>query len=94
MFMEEYELNYFFTLYSLWRLYKNLESTSPLRYHVYYHVVGIACRVGQVKEVFSGVDQLKKEFSACPPSSEQMQKLYRLLHEVLKDNQRLYCYVN
>ncbi|XP_077294780.1 eukaryotic translation initiation factor 3 subunit m [Arctopsyche grandis] len=74
-------------LQSLWRLYKNLESTSPLRYHVYYHVVGIACRVGQVKEVFSGVDQLKKEFSACLPSSEQMQKLYRLLHEVLKDNQ-------
>jgi len=34
-------------LQSLWRLYKNLENSSPLRYHVYYHVIGIARRVGQ-----------------------------------------------
>ncbi|GBP69729.1 Eukaryotic translation initiation factor 3 subunit M [Eumeta japonica] len=72
-------------LQSLWRLYNNLESNSPLRYHVYYHVVELAARVGAVREVFTGVDQLKREFANCPPSNEQMQKLYRVLHQVLKD---------
>ncbi|XP_014355742.2 eukaryotic translation initiation factor 3 subunit M [Papilio machaon] len=73
-------------LQSLWRLYNNLEANSPLRYHVYYHVIELAARVGAVKDVFSGVEHLKKEFSSCPPSNEQMQKLYRLLHQVLKDH--------
>lgn len=72
-------------LQSLWRLYNNLEANSPLRYHVYYHVIELAARVGFVKEVFTGVEQLRKEFASCPPSNEQMQKLYRLLHQVLKD---------
>ncbi|XP_026765156.1 eukaryotic translation initiation factor 3 subunit M [Galleria mellonella] len=73
------------SLQSLWRLYNNLEENSPLRYHVYYHVIELAARVGSVREVFTGVDQLRKEFATCPPSNEQMQKLYRLLHQVLKD---------
>lgn len=72
-------------LQSLWRLFSNLEPTSPLRYHVYYHLVQVAKQADQVKEVFSGVDQLKTQFAQCPPSNEQMQKLYRLLHDVLKD---------
>ncbi|XP_034825689.1 eukaryotic translation initiation factor 3 subunit M [Maniola hyperantus] len=72
-------------LQSLWRLYNNLETNSPLRYHVYYHVIELAARVGSVGEVFKGVDQLTREFASCPPSNEQMQKLYRLLHQVLKD---------
>ncbi|XP_058462732.1 eukaryotic translation initiation factor 3 subunit M [Malaya genurostris] len=73
-------------LQSLWRLFSNLEATSPLRYHVYYHLVQVAKQADQVKEVFSGVDQLKTQFTQCPPSNEQMQKLYRLLHDVLKDS--------
>lgn len=72
-------------LQSLWRLFNNLEQTSPLRYHVYYHLVQVAKQCNQVAEVFSNVDQLKGQFAQCPPSSEQMQKLYRLLHDVLKD---------
>ncbi|CAG5009531.1 unnamed protein product [Parnassius apollo] len=72
-------------LQSFWRLYNNLEPNSPLRYHVYYHVIELAARVGAVKNVFTGVEQLRKEFASCPPSNEQMQKLYRLLHQVLKD---------
>lgn len=72
----------------LWRLYNNLEPNSPLRYHVYYHVIELAARVGFVREVFTGVEQLRKEFANCPPSNEQMQKLYRLLHQVLKDQNR------
>ncbi|XP_075972795.1 eukaryotic translation initiation factor 3 subunit m [Anticarsia gemmatalis] len=72
-------------LQSLWRLYNNLEANSPLRYHVYYHVIELAARVGYVREVFTGVEQLRKEFAGCPPTNEQMQKLYRLLHQVLKD---------
>ncbi|XP_049865338.1 eukaryotic translation initiation factor 3 subunit M [Pectinophora gossypiella] len=72
-------------LQTLWRLYNNLEANSPLRYHVYYHVVELGARVGAVRDIFTGVEQLRKEFLGCPPSNEQMQKLYRLLHQVLKD---------
>lgn len=80
--------NLFICIFRLWRLYNNLEPNSPLRYHVYYHVIELAARVGFVREVFTGVEQLRKEFAGCPPSNEQMQKLYRLLHQVLKDQNR------
>lgn len=74
-------------LQSLWRLFNNLDQQSPLRYHVYYHLVQVAKQCDQVKDVFSGLDELESQFAQCPPSKEQMQKLYRLLHEVLKDTQ-------
>ena len=35
------------------------------------------------KRVFTDVETVKSQFSAVPPSNEQMQKLLRLLHEVL-----------
>lgn len=70
-------------LQSLWRLFNNLEPTSPLKYHVYYHLVQVAKQVDQVNEVFTGVDRLRQQFAQSPP--EQLQKLYRLLHDVLKD---------
>lgn len=72
-------------LQSLWRLFNNLDTTSPFRYHVYYHLVQVAKQCEQVLEVFTGVEQLKAQFANCPPSAEQMQKLYRLLHDVTKD---------
>lgn len=72
-------------LQSLWRLFNNLCVTSPLRYHVYYHLVQVAKQCDQVKDVFAGVVQLKQQFAECPPPPEQLQKLYRLLHDVLKD---------
>lgn len=72
-------------LQSLWRLFNNLDTASPLRYHVYYHLVQVAKQCDQVLEVFTGVEQLKSQFANCPPSAEQMQKLYRLLHDVTKD---------
>lgn len=72
-------------LQSLWRLFNNLEPTSQLRYHVYYHLVQVAKQCDQIRELFTGVEQLKTQFAQCPPSNEQMQKLYRLLHDVLKD---------
>ena len=68
---------------SLWLLFQSLADDSPMRYHVYYHLVQIARNVDQVKAVYSGIDQLKQQFASFPPSNEQMQKLLRLLHEVL-----------
>jgi len=70
-------------LKALWLLFQSLEEKSPMRYHVYYHLVQVARSVDQVKAVYSGVDQLKEQFKAYPPTNEQMQKLLRLLHEVL-----------
>lgn len=37
----------------------------------------------QVRCVYRGIEHLKQQFSLCPLSTEQMQKLLRLLHEVL-----------
>ena len=67
----------------LWLLFQSLDERSPMRYHVYYHLVQIAHKVDQVRYVFRDVDTLKAQFAQCPPSQEQMQKLLRLLHEVL-----------
>jgi translation initiation factor 3 subunit M len=70
-------------LKALWLLFQSLPEDSSMRYHVYYHLVQIARNVDQVKAVYNGVDQLKQQFATCPPANEQMQKLLRLLHEVL-----------
>jgi len=36
-------------LQSLWRLFNNLDTASPLRYHVYYHLVQVAKQCEQVR---------------------------------------------
>lgn len=65
-------------LKALWLLFQSLDVRSPMRYHVYYSVVQVARQGGQVKAVYNSVDTLKAQFSQCPPSAEQLQKLYRL----------------
>ncbi|XP_039294731.1 eukaryotic translation initiation factor 3 subunit M [Nilaparvata lugens] len=67
----------------LWLLFQSLEPRCLMRYHVYYHVVQIARQVDQVRAVFKDVDHLKLQLAPCSPSNEQMQKLLRLLHDVL-----------
>ncbi|XP_066259240.1 eukaryotic translation initiation factor 3 subunit M [Euwallacea similis] len=75
-------------LKALWLLYQSLDEKSPMRYPVYYHLLLIAKQTDQIKAIFLDVARLKQEFSQCPPSNEDLQKLYRLLHEVLlKGNQ-------
>ncbi|KAK4883147.1 hypothetical protein RN001_006466 [Aquatica leii] len=76
------------SLRALWLLFQSLDERSPMRYHVYYHLIQIANQTDQVRCVFRDIEYLKQQFVHCPPSSEQLQKLYRLLHEVLvKSNQ-------
>nr|CAH7729179.1 unnamed protein product [Callosobruchus chinensis] len=70
-------------LRALWLLFKSLDDSSPMRYPVYYHLLQIAKQTDSVKMVYQDIQQLKQQFANCPPSSEQLQKLYRLLHEVL-----------
>ncbi|XP_073976687.1 eukaryotic translation initiation factor 3 subunit m [Rhodnius prolixus] len=71
------------TLRVLWLLFQSLDERCPMRYHVYYHLIQIAKQVDQVRCVYRGIEHLKQQFSLCPLSTEQMQKLLRLLHEVL-----------
>merc|ERR1712020_428737 len=54
-----------------------------MRVHVYCYLVELAGKTGQIGTVYKDMDTLRSAFSACPPSNEQMQKLLRLLHEVL-----------
>ena len=67
----------------MWSLYQSLEEASPMRFHVYYTLVVLAGKNEQTSAVFTDVETVKSQFSAVPPSNEQMQKLLRLLHEVL-----------
>lgn len=59
-----------------------------MRYHVYFHLLQVAKQTDQIKAVYKDVDTLKAQFALCPPSNEQMQKLYRVLHDVLLKNNR------
>lgn len=60
-----------------------------MRYPVYYHLLQIAKQTDSIKLIYEDLDQFKQHFANCLPSNDQLQKLYRLLHEVLlKSNQR------
>merc|ERR1712198_206189 len=54
-----------------------------MRFSVYYYLVGVAGRTHQLDTVYKDMPDTKNMFTKSPPSSEQMQKLYRLLHEML-----------
>jgi len=64
-------------------LFFSLSEASAMRYHVYYYMVEVAGKVGQMQAVFTNTQTLKKTFSARQPTPEQLQKLYRLLHTSL-----------
>ena len=53
-----------------------------MRFHVYYYLVGVAGRTHQLDTVYKDMATTKHMFVKAPPTSEHMQKLYRLLHEV------------
>ena len=59
-----------------------------MRVHVYYYLVQLAGKLNQIDLVYKDMESLRSNFSANPPSNEQMQKLFRLLHEVLLSNGR------
>merc|ERR1719205_90791 len=69
----------------LWTLYQSFGANSILRYHVYYYLVGLAGKTGQLDTVFTDMASTLEMFRTCEPAltTEQLQKLYRLLHEVL-----------
>ncbi|XP_017772065.1 PREDICTED: eukaryotic translation initiation factor 3 subunit M [Nicrophorus vespilloides] len=70
-------------LKALLLLFQSLDEQCAIRYHVYYHLILIGKQTEQVRLVFKDIETLKQQFAQCPPTSEQLQKLYRLLHEVL-----------
>lgn len=59
-----------------------------MRFHVYFYVVQLAGKTGRMDMVYKDLESLRSSFSSCPPSNEQMQKLLRLLHEVLLNCRR------
>merc|ERR1719166_658091 len=56
-----------------------------MRYHVYYYLVGLAGKNNQLATVYTDMPTTRAMFKESEPplSTEQHQKLYRLLHEVL-----------
>ncbi len=72
----------------LWSLYQSLDEASPMRFHVYYALVTLAGKTQRIDAVYKDMDNLKSQFAGCPLNNEQMQKLLKLLHEVLLACQR------
>merc|ERR1711981_321436 len=68
----------------LWSLYQSLDEKSAMKFHVYYALVTLAGTTQQIDTVYKDMDTLKSQFIACPLNNEQMQKLLKLLHEVLR----------
>merc|ERR1719414_1673166 len=55
-----------------------------MRFHVYYALVTLAGKTQQIETVYKDMDTVKSQFNACPLTNEQLQELYKLLHEVLR----------
>jgi translation initiation factor 3 subunit M len=72
----------------LWSLYQSLDENSPMRFHVYYALVTLAGKTQQIETVYKDMDTLKSQFTDCPLTNEQMQKLLKLLHEQLRAGKR------
>ncbi len=81
-------------------MFQSLDESSPMRFHVYYYLVQLAGRTGQVALVFRDVETFRAQLfpsstsasssssSGQQPSLEQQQKLLRLLHGVLLSAKR------
>jgi len=72
----------------LWSLFQSLAENNSLRFHVYYYLVGIAGKTGQLETVYKDISSTNNMFTKSPLNTEQRQKLYRLLHEVLLANKK------
>ena len=68
----------------MWSLYQSLDESSAMRFHVYSSLVQLAGRTGQIELVFKDVDAFRLQMTSNPPPNDQLQKLLRHLHEVLR----------
>uniref|UniRef100_T1IX91 Eukaryotic translation initiation factor 3 subunit M n=1 Tax=Strigamia maritima TaxID=126957 RepID=T1IX91_STRMM len=64
-------------------LFYGLNERSPLRYHIYFHMIKIAGQTENIKSIFSDLDRLKSWVNICGIGIEKLQILLRSLHEVL-----------
>ena len=78
----------------MWSLYQSLDESSPMRFHVYSYLVQLAGRTGQIELVFKDVDAFRLQITSNPPPNDQLQKLLRNLHEILrtaKKSEQVHC---
>ena len=68
----------------MWSLYQSLDESSAMRFHVYSYLVQLAGRNDQIELVFKDVDAFRLQMTSNPPPNDQLQKLLRHLHEVLR----------
>jgi len=64
-------------------LFYGLNDHSPLRYHIYYHMIKIASQTENIKSIFTDMDKLKSWISNCGVTTDKLQTLLRSLHECL-----------
>lgn len=64
-------------------LFQGLDDCSTLRFNVYYYMVKVAGVTGSVLAVFTDVDKMKRWMKQCDVSTDKLQRILRLLHEIL-----------
>ncbi|KAB7504637.1 Eukaryotic translation initiation factor 3 subunit M [Armadillidium nasatum] len=69
-------------------LFQALPENLGVRYHVYYTMVQVSGQIGMIDSVYQSVEKLRATLNTAqpPPSTEQMQQLFRLLHQTLLQN--------
>jgi len=64
-------------------LFQSLGDKSPMRFNVYYNIIKVAGKVDQAQVLFNDMDKIKDQLTQSQLTTEQTQKIYRLLYEVL-----------
>lgn len=69
-------------------LFHGLEDRSPLRYNVYYTLIKVAGQTDNISAVFTDIESMKRWMHRCAVSTEKLQGILRLLHEMLIDGKQ------
>ena len=68
-------------------MFEGIGENALLSYNVYYSLIKIANKINQVHLVFDDINKMKEMFNKSNIGLEKLQRLFRLLHEVLKTGQ-------
>lgn len=69
-------------------LFHGLDERSPLRYTVYYNLIRVAGQTDNIRAVFTDVEKMKQWMKHCGVTTDKLQKVLRLLHEVILDSKQ------
>jgi len=64
-------------------LFQSIGDKSPMKFQVYYNIIKVAGKVDQAHVLFNDMDKIKDQLSQAQLSTDDTQKIYRLLYDVM-----------